>query len=84
MSLIVAIWDARAQFQAGKVPGNDFSHDQVTNLPRLSHDLDFGDIALVYYSASTYSASRTTHADASMGVSLNLYGVVLIASRNPN
>ena len=82
MCMLVAIWDARAQFQAGKIPGNDFSHDTVANLPRLHRDLDFGDIALVYYSASTYSAVRTTHPDASMGVSLNLYGIVLIASRN--
>ncbi|KAI0709815.1 hypothetical protein C8Q76DRAFT_624765, partial [Earliella scabrosa] len=78
----IAIWDARPLFQAGKAPGNNFCHDRVTSLPRLYRDLEFGDIALVYYGASTYPVSRAVHAEASIGLSLNLYGVVLIASRN--
>ncbi|KAI0713350.1 hypothetical protein C8Q76DRAFT_621137, partial [Earliella scabrosa] len=88
----IAIWDGRKFFAANKSPAELFRHDFVTNLPRLNHDLQFGDVAIVYYSVSTYpigssssssassSANSVAYTNAKAGLSFNLYGAVLVAS----
>ena len=77
----VAIWDARHLFKAGKPPGLYFNHNEVASLPRLQRDLEFGEIALVYYSASSYVLSdEKSYSGTKAGLSLNLYGVVLLGS----
>ncbi len=77
----VAIWDARHLFAARGVK-EVFKHDKVTSLKRLERDLEFGEIAMVYYSASTYpvGTEKNNFSSAVLALSLNLYGVVLLAS----
>ncbi|TFK77669.1 hypothetical protein K466DRAFT_508245, partial [Polyporus arcularius HHB13444] len=78
----IAIWDARHLFSARGGVKDNFKHDMVTSLKRIEYDLTFGDIAMVYYSASTYpvGAERNSFSSAVQALSLNLYGVVLLAS----
>ena len=47
---------------------------EIQNLPRIDHDLEEGDLALVFYIPSTYTGKSSA-----TFVSFNLCGVVLIA-----
>ena len=82
----VAIWDARPYFLHSKPGKLVWKHEYVTRLERLTEDLQYGDIAIVYHSVSAYSivqkAENPTFHTATTGISLNLYGVALIASFN--
>ena len=49
------MWDARHQFKAGKLKSDKFSHDKVPQLPSFTEELQYGDLVMVYHSASTYS-----------------------------
>ncbi|KAI0703147.1 hypothetical protein C8Q76DRAFT_801993 [Earliella scabrosa] len=83
----IPIWDGRKFFQRDKKLGEDmFCHDVVPSLPRFPYDLAYGDVALAYYSVSTYpitsSGSNSSFTKAAHGLSFNLYGVLLVASLN--
>ena len=59
-----------------------FLHEDVASLPRFQEELEFGDIAIVYHSVSTYDVTareKTTFTQATTALSLNLYGVALVA-----
>ena len=73
--LLVPLWDARDELLENKqVSSGRFAVDKTFKLPRLNEDLRYGDIAIVYYSASTY---KQTKEEASL--SLQLYGAVLLS-----
>lgn len=74
--LVVGLWDAREYFSGGKVDSLVYRHENLTSLPRCTEELRFGDIALVYYCASTYPSKNNT-----TGMSHNLYGAALLARR---
>ena len=62
-----------------------FCHDVVPSLPRFPYDLAYGDVALAYYSVSTYPitlSGSNSFTEAAHGLSFNLYGVLLVASLN--
>ncbi|TFK78821.1 hypothetical protein K466DRAFT_606634 [Polyporus arcularius HHB13444] len=77
----IAIWDACHLFAARGLK-EVFKHDKVTSLERLERDLEFGEITMMYYSASTYpvGAEKNNFTSAVQALSLNLYRVVLLAS----
>ena len=83
----VAIWDAREYFTIVKDDDKVFAHENVASLPRYERDLEFGDLALVYHSVSTFDAAPTPpssdkappYNEAKTILSMNLYGVALIA-----
>ncbi|KAI0741509.1 hypothetical protein C8Q80DRAFT_1110607 [Daedaleopsis nitida] len=76
----IPLWDTRHLFKTGLDCDTKFSHDTVASLPRLERELQFGEVAIIYYSASTFLPSKNIHPDAVHGLSLNLYGAVSIAS----
>ncbi|KAI0713355.1 hypothetical protein C8Q76DRAFT_620290, partial [Earliella scabrosa] len=60
-----------------------FSYDAIYRLPRLDEELEPGDLALVFYSASTYSIEKDKRQTTpSEGLSLNLYGAMLVARKS--
>lgn len=67
------MWDGTAYFKKNKKASLKFSFDEVHKLPRLETDPGFGDIVVVLYSTSLYLR------DDKINLSLNLYGVVLVA-----
>ncbi len=69
----VGVWDGTAYFKKNKKASLKFSFDEVHKLPRLETDPGFGDIVIVLYSTSSYLR------DDKINLSLNLYGVVLVA-----
>ncbi|KAI0359697.1 hypothetical protein OH77DRAFT_1395134, partial [Trametes cingulata] len=69
----IAIWDATQYFKKSKAPSKQFTFDLLPTLPRMTADPTFGDIVIVLYSASSYNC------DNGLGLSLNLYGVVLVS-----
>ena len=78
------MWDARPQFKARKLTRTGKYHVEKTyDLPRLDEDLDSGDLAFVFYSASSYPLDPSRHEElgATEGISFNLYGAVLIANK---
>ncbi|TFK78591.1 hypothetical protein K466DRAFT_507062 [Polyporus arcularius HHB13444] len=77
-----AIWDACHLVSARGGVKDNFKHDMVTLLKHIEHDLTFGDIAIVYYSSSTYpvGAEQNSFSRAVQALSLKLYVVVLLAS----
>ena len=85
---IVAIWDAREYFQSNKNADKQYHHELLTSLPRLPFDLEYGDLAIVYHSVNTYAVTRgkqdkiPTFAEANTALSMNLYGVALVAKWN--
>ena len=73
---IVNIYDARAHFCHAKPPSLQFSLDDIDGLPRIvDEELSCGDLIMALYSASEFKSSR----GPAMGLSLNLYGIVLLA-----
>ena len=64
-----------------------FAHENVASLPRYKQDLEFGDLAVVYHSVSTFDAAppppssdkAPAYNEAKTILSMNLYGVALIA-----
>ena len=60
----------------------------LTSLPRLPFDLEYGDLAIVYHSVNTYPIppsrqdKMSAFNEAKMALSMNLYGVALIAKWN--
>ena len=85
---LVAIWDAREYFQSNKNADKQYHHELLTSLPRLPFDLEYGDLAIVYHSVNTYPVTRgkqdkiPTFAEANTALSMNLYGVALVAKWN--
>ncbi|KAI1789301.1 hypothetical protein LXA43DRAFT_893025 [Ganoderma leucocontextum] len=76
----IPLWDGREYFKKNKLASNKFKHELVHTLPSFKMDLSFGDIALVYYSVSNFGSGKSeAHTVADESLSLNLYGVVLIA-----
>ncbi|RPD52026.1 hypothetical protein L227DRAFT_515424, partial [Lentinus tigrinus ALCF2SS1-6] len=78
----IGVWDAREYFRADKPDNLVYRHEKLTSLPPCTEDLQFGDIALVYYCTSTYQTSTSSFAEAKVAVSHNLYGVALLARRD--
>ncbi|KAI0743696.1 hypothetical protein C8Q80DRAFT_856391 [Daedaleopsis nitida] len=84
-----AIWDARAYFSLDKEEDLQYKHENVASLPRLEQDLEFGDIAILYHSISTYDVIRPSGGssgdkppafnEANTALSLNLYGAALVS-----
>ncbi|KAI0349973.1 hypothetical protein OH77DRAFT_1593859 [Trametes cingulata] len=72
----IPLWDATEYFKRDKAPSKRFSFDLITKLPRMTTDLNFGDSAIILYSASSYPREN-----GALGLSMNLYGVVRIAPR---
>ncbi len=73
----VGLWDASKYFRTNKDDSLVYRHEMLTSLPRCTEELRFGDLALVYYCASTYQSKSGGY----FGLSHNLYGVALIAHR---
>lgn len=74
----VPLYDACSYFRHAKAPSLQFSLDDIDGLPRIIHnDLSFKDLVLVLYCATEY-----TVAGRPAGLSLNIYGVVLLAKGN--
>ncbi|KAL1938900.1 hypothetical protein VTO73DRAFT_11053 [Trametes versicolor] len=69
----IGVWDGTAYFKKNKKASLKFSFDEVHKLPRLETDPGFGDVVVVLYSTSSYLR------DDKINLSLNLYGVVLVA-----
>ena len=86
--LSVAIWDAREYFASNRDPSKKYRHQMLTSLPRLPFDLEYGDLAIVYHSVNTYAVTRTkadklpSFNEATSALSMNLYGVALLAKWN--
>ncbi|KAI0741497.1 hypothetical protein C8Q80DRAFT_1109846, partial [Daedaleopsis nitida] len=49
-----AIWDAREYFTLDKDNEQQYLHENVVSLPCVEQDLEFGDVAILYHSVSTY------------------------------
>ena len=85
---LVGIWDARKYFNSAKPADKQYRHELLTSLPRLPFDLEYGDLAVVYHSVNTYAVPRAkqdkipTFAEATTALSMNLYGVALLAKWN--
>ncbi|KAI0364743.1 hypothetical protein BV20DRAFT_982997 [Pilatotrama ljubarskyi] len=69
----IAIWDATQYFKKSKAPSKQFTFNLLPTLPRMTADLTFGDIVIVFYSVSSYNRKN------GMGLSLNLCGVMLVS-----
>ncbi|KAI0688834.1 hypothetical protein C8Q76DRAFT_772035 [Earliella scabrosa] len=84
----IGIWDAREYFNSAKPADKQYRHELLTSLPRLPFDLEYGDLAVVYHSVNTYAVPRAkqdkipTFAEATTALSMNLYGVALLAKWN--
>ena len=87
--LLVAIWDAREYFTLDKNEDMVYKHENVASLPRLEQDLEYGDIAILYHSVSTYDVVRPSGGssgdkapafnEADTALSMNLYGAALVS-----
>ncbi|KAI0368511.1 hypothetical protein BV20DRAFT_980661 [Pilatotrama ljubarskyi] len=69
----LAIWDTTQYFKKSKAPSKQFTFDLLPTLPRMTANLTFGDIVIVLYLVSSYNCEN------GMGLSLNLYGIVLVS-----
>ena len=77
--ILVPIWDATALFKKNKQVEQCFMHDNFTSLPLVTRELEYGDLVMVYYSASTYANNNTKSFPSAKDVlSMNLYGAVLL------
>lgn len=76
---LVPLLDGREYFKANKLVGNIFKHEIIHTLPGFKTDLEFGDLALVYYSVSSFGGTVQTEMGLEASLSLNLYGAVLLA-----
>ncbi|KAI0739247.1 hypothetical protein C8Q80DRAFT_1124592 [Daedaleopsis nitida] len=69
--------------------GLQYLHENVASLPRLDQDLEYGDIAVLYHSVSTYDVVRpaggsngdkpSAYNEADTALSMNLYGAALVS-----